>query len=246
VGEILNHTIKREVHRGRIKGIELPGALEPQTVAQYAGDTSLTIRGEEQPVRATVMTLQSFSQASGLLINEEKSSAYYWHPGETDRPPWSRDFGWQWAESQDISKLLGAPFGLNMATADTYQFLASKIDRKLVYWCSVKLNTAGREVVVNNILISAMLYFLAIWGGSTRGVKKITAKVRNFYWSCTPTTARARVAWQVCCLKRSDGGLNLIDPNETVLALMTKWIVATCEPGMSNFKALMRFRLSHY
>jgi exonuclease III len=181
VGEILNHTIKREVHRGRIKGIELPGALEPQTVAQYADDTSLTICGEEQPVRTTMRTLQSFSQASGLLINEEKSSAYYWHPGETVRPPWSRDFGWQWAESQDISKLLGAPFGLNMATVDTNQFLTSKIDRKLVYWCSMKLNTAGREVVVNNILISAMLYFLAIWGGSAGGVKKITAKVRNFY-----------------------------------------------------------------
>jgi hypothetical protein len=133
VGEILNHTIMREVQRGRIQGINLPGALEPQTIAQYADDTSLTIRGEEQPVRATVRTLQAFSIASDLLINEEKSSAYYWHPGEVGRPPWTRNFGWQWAYPQDISKLLGAPFGLDISTEDIDRFLTTRIDKQLVY-----------------------------------------------------------------------------------------------------------------
>jgi hypothetical protein len=75
VGEILNHTIKREVHRGRICGINLPGVAEQQTIAQYADDTSLSIRGEEAPVHATMDTLHKFSYASGLIINEHKSSA---------------------------------------------------------------------------------------------------------------------------------------------------------------------------
>jgi hypothetical protein len=86
VGEILNHSLKREVQQGRFKGIDLPGAPEPQTIAQYADYTSLTIRGEEPFVRTTVKTLQLFSSASGLLINENKSSAYYWHPRGSDGP----------------------------------------------------------------------------------------------------------------------------------------------------------------
>jgi hypothetical protein len=69
--------MKQEVQQGRIKGIDLPGALEPQTIAQYADDTSLTIRRGEPFIRATVETLQLFSGASGLLINENKSSMYY-------------------------------------------------------------------------------------------------------------------------------------------------------------------------
>jgi hypothetical protein len=41
IGEILNHAIKREVVRGRICGINLPGASEQQTIAQYARPTCL-------------------------------------------------------------------------------------------------------------------------------------------------------------------------------------------------------------
>jgi hypothetical protein len=139
-------------------------------------------------------TLHSFSCASGLIINEGKSAAYYWHPGEVVRSAWILNFRWQWAEASDISKLLEAPFGLDMTTEDSDQFLAAKIDRKLTYWVTTQLNWAGREVIVNGILISAMLYLLALWGGSQGGVKRITGKIRNFYWSNTTQPSRTRVA----------------------------------------------------
>ena len=77
VGEILNHVIKREVCMGQIQGIRLLGALEAQTITQFADNTSLSIRGEEALVCAIVHTLQSLSHASGLVINEAKSLAYY-------------------------------------------------------------------------------------------------------------------------------------------------------------------------
>jgi hypothetical protein len=70
VGEYLNCVIKREVGQGRICGIQLPRATESQTIAQFADDTSLSIRGEVNSVAATVETLNRFSFASGLVINE--------------------------------------------------------------------------------------------------------------------------------------------------------------------------------
>jgi hypothetical protein len=118
VGEILNYSIKREVRLGRIRGIELPGAFEPQTIAQYADDTSLSIRGEEVHVQAAADTLQHFSRASGLIINESKSAAYFWAPQVNTCPLWTHRFRWQWAETHDVSKLLGAPFGLSLSTQD--------------------------------------------------------------------------------------------------------------------------------
>jgi hypothetical protein len=38
----------------------------------------------------------------------------------------------------------------------------------------------------------------------------------------------------------------MIDPNEVVMALMCKWIISACEPGLSNFKYMLRFRLSQF
>jgi hypothetical protein len=91
----LNFAIKKEVQQGRIRGINLPGAQEDQIIAQFADDTFLTIRGEETYVQATVLTLQQFSLALGLVINESKSTAYFWAPNHAGQLGWAKGFRWQ-------------------------------------------------------------------------------------------------------------------------------------------------------
>ena len=78
VAEILNASIKHEVAAGRIRGISLPSSEEQQIISQYVDDSSLTIAGDEGSVIQTIATLDEFSKASGLQINKEKSSAYWW------------------------------------------------------------------------------------------------------------------------------------------------------------------------
>jgi hypothetical protein len=75
---VLNLSIKAEERVGRIRGISLLGSQEHQTIAQYADDSSLTLRGEEYVVTNTVTTLNTFSVATGLQLNWDKSSAYWW------------------------------------------------------------------------------------------------------------------------------------------------------------------------
>jgi hypothetical protein len=133
-----------------------------------------------------VATFQLFSGASSLLINESKSSMYYWHPSGDVRPQWTQGFKWEWANGQDVSKLLGAPFGI-----DSDNFLRAKLEKKLTYWVTVKLNLAGREIIANSVLVSTLFYFLAIWGGTVDGIKCITGMIRNFYWAGSIHRARA-------------------------------------------------------
>jgi hypothetical protein len=139
------------------------------------------------------------------MINEQKSAAYYWHPRRKDRPGWTDQFNWQWATADDITKLLGSPFGLTLSTRDVDQFLIEKVETKLQYWSLVRLNAAGREVITNIVLISALLYFLAVWGGTKGGIECITSKIRTFFWSGSTTRTRTRVAWKVYCLRRMAG-----------------------------------------
>jgi hypothetical protein len=51
---------------------------------------------------------------------------------------------------------------LTLSSSDVNQFLADKVDKKLLYWTSQRLNAAGREVIANSVLISSMLYFVAL------------------------------------------------------------------------------------
>jgi hypothetical protein len=124
------------------------------------------------------------------------------------------------------------------------QFLIDCVQKKITYWSSVRLNGAGRTVVVNGFLVSATLYFLSIWEGTQGSIKKVISIIRNYLFFGTCQPASARVAWNVVCSKKQDGGLNIVNPIEAVTVLLCKWIISACEPGSSNLKTMLRHRLS--
>jgi hypothetical protein len=63
----------------------------------------------------------------------------------------------------------------------------------------------------------------------------------------TPLTVkRGATETPSMCLSKNVGGLDLQDPMEALMALLYKWVVTACEPGHSNFKAILRYRLSHF
>jgi hypothetical protein len=68
--------------------------------------------------------------------------------------------------------------------------------------------------------------------------------IRNYLFAGTSQPARARVAWNVVCSKKRDGGLGIVNPLEAVTALLSKWIISACEPGSSNLKIMLRHRLA--
>ena len=55
-----------------------------------------------------------------------------------------------------------------------------------------------------------------------------------------------RVSLQQCCQPKNKGSLNLINPQDTVVALLTKWLTKALEPGDSNLHLFLHFRLSQY
>lgn len=82
-------------------------------------------------------------------------------------------------------------------------------------------------------------------GGTQKGAKDVITKIRNFLWAGSNHPARARVVWHNLSRPRSEGGLNLVDPQQSLISLMCKWVLTSCEPGNSNFKQLLRYRLLH-
>ena len=75
---------------------------------------------------------------------------------------------WMWAEKDNLSKLLGTSFGLNLNTPDVDQFLYHKISKKLKYWSSMKLSLAGRVIICNHVLLSTLWFFITMWGDQTK------------------------------------------------------------------------------
>jgi hypothetical protein len=243
MAEVLNSMIKIETAAGRIRGIQLPVEDRQQVLAQYADDTSLTLLGEEDSAKVGILTLKTFCMGCGLVLNWEKSCGY-WKDGGRIRPVWTEQLGVSWIDDeQDLSKLLGTPFGLSMSAQCVDEFLVERVHKSLRYWCTTKVNSTGRGVVVNKILLSSIFFFISIWDGTQKGIARVKANVASYMWSGTMNRARTKVAWLQCCQPKDQGGLDLVNPADALVALMAKWITKACEPGTSNLHAMIRFRL---
>jgi hypothetical protein len=238
VGETLHAATRVAVAANKLSGIVLPDGVSQQTLLQYADDTTFTLVGEERNLLAISSLLQDFGHATGLVYNTRKSVLYWFSP--LIPPRWLQSFGCQIAQTQDLSKLLGTPFGISLETNDVDAFLQQKITKKLNYWNSQFLSLTARRVIVNSILLSTLWFFIHIWAGSNSIIKKIRASLRDYLWSGTEVRAIARVGWDDCCADKKVGGLNLI---EALVALTSKWVLRALEPGTSTLHILLRYRL---
>jgi hypothetical protein len=111
-----------------------------------------------------VEVLRYFGIASGLKINWEKNVAYYSEANQT-RPSWLGSFHWKWAQDEDISKLLGSPFGLGLKVGDIDKFLLNKVKEKLAFWCSTHLLLVGKALIVKSFFhfMVFRFYFGRVW-----------------------------------------------------------------------------------
>lgn len=100
--------------------------------------------------------------------------------------------------------------------------------------------------MANSILLSSLFFFFSVWGGNKKGVAKLKSSILNYLATGKTEKLRARVSWLQCCQKREDGGINLINPDDVVAALMGKWVVKVLEPSSSNLHLLLRHKLSQF
>jgi hypothetical protein len=221
IGEALNIATKRAMAVGSIEGITLPDEVGQQLIIQYVDDMNYTIRETEHNLVNLISLLNLFHLTSGLEINWGKSVAYWL--ATTPPPNWLQWIRCQWAVEHQLSKLLSTPFGIDLHIGDVDEFLLTKVQKKLTYWTSVHLSLIGRALIVNSVLLSSLWFFIVTWVGSLAILWRIRGMLYNFLWSGTDHRCRARVS----CSARRIGGLDLIDPDDSLMAceckLTTGW-----------------------
>ena len=83
-------------------------------------------------------------------------------------------------EEDNVSKLLGAIFGLSLSTANVDNFLHAPLVKKLTHWSSTRINPTGREMVPNNVILSSLFFYLFIWGGTKKRVGRLKSSIMTY------------------------------------------------------------------
>lgn len=85
------------------------------------------------------------------------------------------------------------------------------------------------------------MFFAAIWGGMLADIRKVTSSTQSYVWLDSLYRARTKVAWIQYYQRREKGGINMTNPKDALIALMSKWVLKVCEPGASNLHVFLRF-----
>lgn len=120
---------------------------------------------------------------------------------------------------------------------------------------SIQGNASGQDFEEANALVfitsvlgrdnqlSATLYIVVLFAEvPKRFYEPLAPHFETFYGrvlKCAPDPVR----WNDCCASKEVGGLCIVDANESLIALMGKWIVKAMEPSSSFFQIFLRNRL---
>ena len=144
-------------------------------------------------MRNLIYILHTFCLATGLVLNWNRSKGYWKQKGGVSKSEWTNHLSISWANEEGVSKLLGALFGLSLTTTDVDSFLHDKLTKKLIHWNAAKINPTDRCIVANSMLLSSTFFFLSVWGGSKRGVKKVKTSIMNYLAVGKMQQSRAQV-----------------------------------------------------
>ena len=155
--------------------------------------------------------LQSFTRATGLDINYNKSTLVPMHVPAPDVTRFVNILGC--AEGAFPQTYLGLPLSNEKLNLAAFAPIIASADRYLSGWWASLLNHHGRLTLVNAVLDSLPVYAMGALALPPGVIEAIDSRRRAFLWAGEETVSGAKclVNWERACLPRKDGGLGVRD-----------------------------------
>eukprot|EP00253_Pinus_taeda_P031749 PITA_31749 len=213
MAEGLGRSLKAAISEGYLKGLSLHQT--PTTShQQFVDDNMLFGHSSVQEARSLISILETFSKASGALINKSKSQIFFFNTPPITQRAIVRIIGFS-VESLP-SKYLGAPLIASALKHSTWTILLEKLETRLFQWTHRALNMASKMVLIKAVLQSMPIYLFSLMAAPKGVLKAIRQLQRNFLWGKSgPNRKWALVKWEKVCTPKITGGIGLRDPEHS-------------------------------
>jgi len=142
-------------------------------ISLYADDVVIFLQPSASDIRITLDILQLFGEASGLRTNVQKSTVLPIQCMEEHRSIIQTHLPCQISDFP--CTYLGVPFSPHKLSKTQVQPIIEKIADRLPGWKADLLTKAGRNILVQSVLTSMLIYLLlALWTSLPRHWKQLT------------------------------------------------------------------------
>jgi hypothetical protein len=172
---------------------------------------------------------QLYRKASGAKINKSKSEIILFQLGSENL------FDLKDYTLKEFTKYLGVYIGHNIPPTLLWDLIIKKMKISIAIWNRRKLSIQGRILV-------AKIYILSrVWFAATNQIipKKVLDEIHKIIYEYIWEGKRAPVNHAIASLDKKDGGINVLDLEFQIQALLSKWIVQLLSPTPKKWKAIV-------
>ncbi|KAL0295882.1 UNVERIFIED_CONTAM: Retrovirus-related Pol polyprotein from type-2 retrotransposable element R2DM, partial [Sesamum calycinum] len=119
-------------------------------------------------------------------------------------------------------KYLGVPLTSSRLTLADCSPLIHKVDCRLSGWSHLNLSFAGRALLIKSVLSTLHNYWASVFILPKGIIKLLESKLRKFLWQGSTGKGYAKVAWDLICKPKEEGGLDFRSIETVNRALMLK------------------------
>lgn len=179
VVDVLSNLLSRSLRNHHFSGLKFSRLCPTLSHMLFADDMILFLKVEAGECQHVLHIVQKFCEASGQMINFDKSSVQF----SLNTPPAICNSicsisGFQLSQSD--SKYLGLPSFWGRSKAEAYEFLIERVLSKLQGWKQKLLSQAGKETLIKAVVQAIPAYVMACFVFPKNFCTKLNSYISNF------------------------------------------------------------------
>jgi hypothetical protein len=204
--EVLSRAISLAATLGRISPMNYCRGLSIPTHILYADVIMIFCKATKVNIRRILEIFNTYGEASGQLVNQNKSKYYAGAVSPTRLNVITTMLGFSMGSVPFM--YLGCSIFEGKPKAIHFQDIADIIKVKLSTWNGSLLSIMGRVQLVNSIIHGMLVFHIYLWPAAL--LKKVDAWIQNFIWSGDISTRKVcTVGWKFVCRPLASGGLGI-------------------------------------
>uniref|UniRef100_A0A803QEL1 Reverse transcriptase domain-containing protein n=1 Tax=Cannabis sativa TaxID=3483 RepID=A0A803QEL1_CANSA len=214
--------IKSFESAGYIRGCRVTNGAPVISHMLFADDSYIYCRANEREASNVIRLLKMFEEASGQIVNFNKSSIFY--SSNTSIVTKQRIGHLMHIKEADGTSLyLGLPSLVGRNKKAILGFIKDKLQKRIQHWEGRFLSKAGKETLLKTVAQAFPSYAMSVFLLPLETCRSLEGVMSSFWWKSSKYKHGVSWhSWKKLCKHKAVGGLGFRDFREYNLALLGK------------------------